>query len=179
MRSTGARTTEWWRHVRRPGLAVVVAVSVLLSVLVPSTPAQAYVGTPWQCDSVPKYYCTTVEVNWTSYYLDPVNRWYEGKRQEPVKRWQLWWMQDWICNPNCTWLRNYGQQPWQTNTSWAWWVIGGNPMYQNALVNMKLRYYEEWYDMSCLCQRQYTWCTPQLDHYLWSITSASVGAGVC
>lgn len=168
----------------RKVLVAIGLVAVLASMVFLSGPATASSVTPYQCDSVPKYYCSTVVFDWYSDHADNVDRYYEGQLSgdQGLIGWELYWMQDWQCNtyPSCTFLRNYGEQTWQTNSTWAWWHINANPyMTQEALVNMKLRFHEHYYDMSCLCQVDYYWCSPQLDHYLWNTTSAALGTGSC
>ncbi len=144
-----------------------------------TTPAKALVGTPYQCDSVPKYYCSTVQFDGGSPAAN-VARYYEAQTSgDPLMvRWHLWWMQDWTCNPypSCTWLRNYGAQDWQTNSTWVWWSISLNPtMNQDALVNMKIQFH----DVNTQTGDFWDWCSPQLDHYLWNVTSATIGTGGC
>jgi hypothetical protein len=160
-------------------LAVLAAVAVILGSLAMGTPAKALSGTPYQCDSVPKYYCSTVQYDLGSPATN-VDRLYEGKISCgsgcTIVAWELWWMQDWVCSGSCTWIRNYGEQAWQTNTAWQWWHINASgTMTQDALVNMKLRYHEK----DPITGADTYWCSPQLDHYIWSGTSATIGSGGC
>lgn len=165
---------------------VVLALALLVGSLVPlssSTPARAYSTTPTLCDSVPKYWCTYTGFEWSSTVATSVARYWKGaKGSETMVQWQLWWLQDWTCSsyPTCTWLRNYGQQAWATNSplssaTWNW--ISGNDLNQDALVNMKLRYDDRYWDG--VTWRQHIWCSPQLDHYIWNYNSAEVGTSSC
>jgi hypothetical protein len=163
-------------HTR--SLAVVIVVATQLAF---ATPARALVGTPQQCDATvgAKYYCSTVQYEPGSPATN-VARYYAGQigGSNTLVRWQLWWMQDRRCTPypSCSWLRNYGEQAWQTNHSWVWWVINANPtMDQDALVNMKLRFHER--DPMFGTDRY--WCSRQLDHALWSANSWQLGDNSC
>ncbi len=78
--------------------------------------------------------------------------------------------------PTCSWLRNYGAQPWQNNTAWVWWVINLNPtMDQNALVNMKIKFHER----DPMTGADTYFCSLQLEHYLWNTTSDKIGSPGC
>lgn len=161
------------------GQSVVLGVfALVVSLVLGGEPARAAIGTPWTCDSAPKYYCATVLYEPGS-PATGVDRRYKGYigSSTAVTWWKIWWLQDWVCSPypSCTWLRNYGEGPEISTPGWTAFSMPWNPtMTQQALVNFKLKFREP--DGR---GGDYIFCSPQLDHYLWDNTSDQLGGSSC
>jgi hypothetical protein len=188
--SKDSQRTKEWSLVNRRRLNAIAAFAVATVVVFSMMGGKAAAGwTPQLCDGVPKYYCDTVGYNNAGAYVDNISRTYQGALGGSgcptyctQKNWQIYWVQDWSCTSfpsGCTWQRNFGEGPTHDNcclTGSAWYEIAGYTINQQAVINMKFRWFEKQlsypYD-------PYTTCSQQQDHYLFNNTSAEIGSPSC
>lgn len=164
--------------VRRTAVFSALVVMVVTSTLL-GNEAKALTQTPWTCDGIPKYFCATVEYDNFGSYVNVQSRWWKGAIDGGANRWQIWWVQDWTkVGGTYNWVRGWGQGSWLNNVQLStapWYRIQGFSINQPALINFRLRYYAcDAMGFNC-----WYWCSPQLDHYLDTNTSAPLAGAPC